>query len=363
MGIENTALSNTPAAPAHVPIDTTDIEDFGSRIHAVQQNADAERKAAYQDEAERDVTEATPVPDELEEAATEDASAEKPKTKAVVASPAQTTPAVPSAEETARKASLANAARLERESVRKSTELAAKAAELKAQESKFTDREKKLADFEKAFNDPDALLGLLADKITPEKMSQFFLEQGQPDKIAERRARAAQEPVTSELTKLREEMAELKKEAQDKETKAAVVAQRQESEKRFSERVLDLKADAPLAARLLEKRPKDFFAMADQTATQLMAAAQAEGRTATWDDVIKDVHKQLHDFNSALQEEAAQTAVSSPETSKKTAAAKAPTVSNRAASDRSTILNEDETWENLPLEERVKRAEKRARAT
>ncbi len=350
MSLENTTPSTEPVAAPYVPVDTSAIADEGARLAAVMENIQAEKKAAWREESEaEDVDTNTEVSDEVEASNAED-TPEPAKAAPVKAAPV----AGPSPEDAARKASLANAARLERESVRRSTELASKAAELKAQETRLAERDAKLTAFEKAYNDPDALLSLLAEKVSPEKMSQFFIEAGQPDKVAERRAKAAQEPVTSEITKLREEMAALKKEAADKESKAAAQAKRQDSEKQFSERVLELKADAPHAARLMAKRPKDFFAMVDTAATQLLAA----NPQANWDDVIKNIDTQLLEFTRDLQDEAPST---SEKTVKNTAAAKAPTVSNRAASERSAVLNEDEKWESLPYDERVKRAEKRER--
>ncbi len=368
MTLESVTPSTAPVTPAHVPTNTENLEDFGQRISAVYDNAVAERKATrLEADAAEDDTEPQEGTDETVagEADAEDDAEEAPVAKAKAKEAPAQTPTGPSPEEMARKASLANAARLERESVRRSTELAAKAAELKAQESKLAEGNAKIAAFEKAYNDPDLLLELLSEKVSPDRMARFFLEAGQPEKVAERRAKAAQEPVTSEITKLNAKIAAMEKAAADKEAQAAAVANRQESEKQFAARVLDMKADAPHAARLLNKRPKDFFALADTAATSLMAAAQAEGRTATWDDVIKDVNKQLHDFYSDLQEETASPAAPSTleKTGKNTAAAKAPTVSNRAASERSAILDEDEKWDGLPFDERVKRAEKRARQT
>lgn len=359
MSIEN--VSSAPTAPAAATLSTENVEDFSTRIHMVQEAADEERRASLRESSD-DAETSSDTPDETDESADD---GEDAPVKAAPKAAEKPAPATPSPEDAARKASLANAARLERESVKRSTELASKAAELKAQEAKFSEREQVLSNFEKAYNDPDALLALLAERVTPEKMSQFFLEAGQPDKVAERRAKAAQEPVTSEITKLREELSAMKKEAEEKATKEQARAARAENEKLFSERVLENKADAPRAARLLSKRPKEFFAMADASATQLMAAAQAEGKpTPTWDDVIRDVHDQLESFTRDLQDEVAPAAPSANEkTTKSTAAAKANTVSNRAASDRSAILNEDESWENLPLEERVKRAVKRAHQT
>lgn len=359
MSIET--VSQAPAAPAAPALhDTTDVEDFGQRIHLVYENAKAEGgpqklESDFSDDDDVAAAAAPPADEDSESSETpvEDKKVEKPAP--VAAAPA----AEPSAEEKARKASLANAARLERESVRRSTELANKAAELKAQEARFAERETTLANFEKAYNDPDALLTLLAEKVSPDKMAQFFIEQGQPDKVAERRAKAAQEPVNSEIAKLNAKLAEVEAKAAAAEAKMARAA----SEKDFAARVLDIKADAPHAARLLNKRPKEFYAMADMAATSLMATAQAEGRIATWDDVIHDVNKQLSDFARDLQDEVA-TVPSTPEkTVKTTAAAKAPTVSNRAASERSEILSEDEKWDSLPFDERVRRAEKRARQT
>ncbi len=353
MPLENTTPSTAPVTPAYTPIDTSTITDEAGRLEAVMQNVKAEAKAKYREEnAEGDDA----VPETME--AVDDADADEtpaPKAKAV---PVAEPPAGPSPEETARKASLANAARLERESVRRSTENAAKAAELKAKETSLSERDAKMTAFEKAYNDPDALLSLLAEKVTPEKMSQWFIEQGQPEKVAERRAKAAQEPVVSEITKLREELDAMKKEKADTEAKTASTAKRQDIEKQFSARVLELKADAPHAVRLLGKRPQEFFAMADTAATQL----RASNPDSTWDDVIRSIDKELSDFARDLQEEAA-AAPSTPEkTTKQSAAAKAPTtVSNSAASERSVILDEDAKWESLPFAERVKRAEKRER--
>ncbi len=356
------AVSPAPATPAFTPHDTTDVEDWNTRQHLVMENAVAETKAARaagdleDDEVAEAVEDANDDTHEAEAAPAKPAPKAAPKEAPVAAAPAE-----PSAEEKNRKASLANAARLERESVKRSTELAAKAAELKAQEAKFADREGKLAAFEKAYNDPDALLALLSDKVTPEKMSQFFIEAGQPDKVAERRAKAALEgatkPVNDEVTKLREEMEALRQE--NLAAKAQVT--RSANEKDFAARTLEIKEEAPHAARLLNKRPKEFYAMADVAATQIMAAAKADGRKVTWDDVIRDVNQQLADFAKDLADEAAPAAPSTP--TKVSAAAKAPTVSNRAASERSAILDEDEKWDALSYDERVSRAIKRARAT
>ncbi len=355
MPLDAVTPSTAPVTPAYVPVDTSEIADAGAREDAVMANVLAEKKAAWREEADADDTDTNTEVQEAVADANDDTPDEEPvKAKAA---PAPVAPAAPTAEDTARKASLANAARLERESVRRSTELASKAAELKAQEAKLAEGNAKIAAFEKAYNDPDALLELLAERVTPEKMSRFFIEANDPSKVAERRAKAAQEPVTSELTKLREEMAALKAERAEEAAKAQSQAKRQENEKQFSARVLDLKADAPLAARLLSKRPQDFFAMADAAATQLMA----KNPDANWDDVIHDVNKQLSDFTGALAEEAAAASSTPEKTGKVSAAAKAPTVSNRAASERSAILDEDERWESLPFDERVKRAEKRER--
>ena len=357
MSIETvTPAASTPEARPE--LDTSNIEDYNSRIHAVYEDARATSKAErIESDADEDAgDDIAPPADDGEEVAA-DAT---PKAKAKEA-PVAAAPAAPSADEIARKASLANAARLERESVKRSTELAAKAAEIKLTEAKFAERESKLAAFEKAYNDPDALLALLADKVTPEKMSQFFIEAGQPDKVAERRAKAAlagaTEPVNAEVAKLREEMKAIKAEADAAKAQVARAA----SEKDFAARTLEIKDTAPHAARLLAKRPKDFYQMADVSATQIMAKAQAEGRTPSWDDVIHDVEKQLSDFARDLQDEGAGTHSTHDKLTKTPAAAKAPTVSNRAASERSSIVSDDEKWESLPYEERVRRAEKRAR--
>ncbi len=135
---------------------------------------------------------------------------------------------------------------------------------------------------------------------------------------------------------------------------------RSANEKDFAARTLEIKEEAPHAARLLNKRPKEFYAMADVAATQIMAAAKADGRKVTWDDVIRDVNQQLADFAKDLADEAPAAPSTPPKAS---AAAKAPTVSNRAASERSAILDEDEKWDSMSYDERVSRAIKRARAT
>lgn len=356
MSIE--AVTQAPAAaPAPPAVDTSDVMDFGQREHMVLEAARAESLAEAKADAASDDG---PLPEGDEVVAEVAAANDKP---VAPAAPAPGIAVQSSPEEKARKASLANAARLERESVRRSTELASKAAELKLKEQTFVDREAKLSVLEKAYNDPDALISLLSEKVSPEKMAQFFIESGQPDKVAERRAKAAQEPVSAEIKKLQDELKAMKDQATQREESDKQKAARAASEKDFASRVLELKSDAPSAARLLNKRPQEFFAMADMAAKNLMAAAEAKGTSATWDDVILDVNKQLEDFAKDLQDEAPAVAASSaPEKpTKKPAAAQASTVSNRVASERSAVLGEDDKWESLSFDERVRRAEKRVR--
>jgi hypothetical protein len=335
-----------PPAPA-APAPTAD-ESFTQRLEQVEAAARAESDAAAADEEEAE----TPAGDAA------------PREPAKAATPAKAAPPDPDKE---RKDRLARAAQLERDNVRAKMALAHKERELRhhadqlaQKEQAITTREGSTQALEKALNDPAALLSLLAERVGPEKLSHWLVEQSQPEKVAEHRARAVAGQVSEEVKKLREELASLRAEKTREQEGARAAANRQEAEKHFSTRIEQVREEAPHVARMLAGRPGDLLRMAWEVDREL----SREGLHYNQDDIILKLEERLGAFASALHgssQQAAPQAPSKDELSRSTAAAKAPTVSNRAAAERASLLSEDE--EGLPFEERIRRAEKRVRSS
>jgi len=330
------ATPTAPAAPPPAPPNnpTLDVDgDFSSRVDAIS--------AQFREEglAER-------VAESDSEDAPQDATAvakqgDAPHSPAAAAE--ATTPPVDAA--AARRTRMDAIAARAREKAERKVNVTAESRELAELRAMKASKLPLAERFEKAMSDPDALLEMLSQHVPPEKLSEYLIEQGMPDKVAARRAAKAAEPVSAEVQALRAELTELRGALQQDKATAA----QEQGRAIFVSRISEVKEQAPHTARLLEKNPAKLVKIAESVATTL-----PDGFTA--DDVIDSIEHELSELYGESQPDSPATNTSQTNT---TGAAKSTSFTNRVAAERTSLLAEDE--ESLTLDERAARLERRVR--
>lgn len=258
--------------------------------------------------------------------------------------------------------------KLEQESLRKSQAAKQAHREAEAKMKAAEERAKKAEELEKLWNgaddNDDRILELLEQKVGPEKLIKWFEAQADPVKraarVAESSSKKELDPVLQRLKALEEERDALKaKEA------------RSSGEKAFEDHVTQLAEANPLTARMMKASRAEVIQRADAVIDFFNAPKEKGGLGLRFGedynlvDVIERVEGDLKRYRDALTEQAEakaegseQTIPSPTKTPESTAAAKAKTVSNRDASDRSTLSNEAP---KMSLAERTAAAERKLR--
>lgn len=264
-----------------------------------------------------------------------------------------------------RDARLARVAEMERKSVKVSSQIAAKEKEVEAKaadvEAKAADiarREEQLAKLEGVFNDSEALLGYLADKVGAEKVANWLIEQAQPEKRIEVKQKTLATQMEERLKKTEEDIAKRFADLEAREKKMVMQQARSNNETGFKNRVTQVAAEVPIYSRLMEKRPADAINMAHATAE----AIASKGGSVTFDDVIREIESQLSEYSEIYSPQPSGSQHNRPEHRTPSAIAKATTLSNRAAAERSSIANEDSDYASESVEQRASRLERVLRA-
>lgn len=284
----------------------------------------------------------------------------KHKTPSHAANPS--TPAEEAADPDAeRKERLERVREMEKQHFSRANKVTERERAAEAREKAIAERESRVQSLEGAFADPDGLLSLLEEKVGAEKLSHWILQQADPAKKAEHAAKRVKTDIEKQIDDLRkkaeEERAQLAAERR-------TLAERQEFEKaagQLHSRVREVADDAPLVARLWDKRPQRAAAMADQIAREF----QAQGVAWNFDDVILTMRERLDDeasIYSPTQDSGGEQQQSTRAATPSARATAKQTVSNRQAADRSSIVK-PEDLADLPLDERARRLERRLRGS
>jgi hypothetical protein len=290
-----------------------------------------------------------------EEQAEEDEAA--PAEKAA-ATPAETpaAPDEPSAEMKERAQRLERAKTIEREAHRQKQQLIERDKSLRARELALQERETRARTLEHALDDPDAFLAIAAERVGVEKMVGWLQDQASPEKVAARQAKRVETSVKSEIEKTREELRAFQQQLHDERAQFHASQARANVEQRFHGVIDELKGDVPTLAHAISVDPRRVIRDADELTEALVQERSAAGEPApTFADVARELDSRYKRFIPGA--EPARLAASSP--AGQSAAAKAKTVSNRAAAERSSLLSEEE--EDLSLDERAERLIRLAR--
>ena len=224
---------------------------------------------------------------------------------------------------------------------------------IQSYEASLKEREERLAQAEKTWDDPASVLDMLSEKVGADNLTKWILAQSNPDEAAKMRARAeakkVEESSKAALTKLEREIEALK---QEREQERIAYAKAQ-AEQKFVDYVSEY--DSPLIKTWL-KNPK-------KKARLLTAAHNIADSTpgATFDDIALALHEEL---SFMLSDEAAEEAAKS-ESPKSNGHSLSPskgkTLTNRLSSERSVVVDAEEQWASLPLNERARIVERRAK--
>lgn len=257
---------------------------------------------------------------------------------------------------------------LERENRRTKETLAKEKREFQAEQTRIQARAKELDHLASIWDNPDRLIEELAKRVPPEKLIKYFEDEADP---ARRMARTAEEKAKKELSPLEERLRAL----EEKEKRLNAQESQSKAEAIFSDRIKAVAADAPLAARLLERKPSKVLRRADALVDYYSKPVEQGGRGLrfgedyTFDNVIAQIEADLKEEAEDLADRAAtETAAddeaetpTQPQTpSSKSAAAKAKTINNRLASDRTT-LDKGNSATKAGWDDKIKRAERLAR--
>lgn len=259
-------------------------------------------------------------------------------------------------------------AALERDNLRARQQLAKDKREFQAEQARTQARAKELDHLASIWDNPDRLIEELAKRVPPEKLIKYFEDEADP---ARRMARTAEAKAKQELTPLEERLRALEAKeqqllARESQTKAEAV---------FSDRIKEVSADAPYAARLLERKPAKVLRRADAIVdhysrpTDKGGLGLRFGEDYNFDNVIAQIEADLKEEAEDLADRAAidgaadedaETPTQPQTPASKSAAAKAKTITNRTASDRTT-LDKGNVATKSGWEEKIRRAERLAR--
>lgn len=254
-----------------------------------------------------------------------------------------------------RAARLERAKTIEREAHRAKQQLIERDKALRTREAEIERREARARQLEHALDDPDAFLGIAAERVGVEKMIGWLQDQASPEKVAARQAKRVETSVKSEIDKAREELATFKQQLLTERQQIQAYHARAQVEQGFHAAIGGIKEHVPVLAHAISVDPRRVIRDADELTEQLVAEREAAGEgPPTFEDIARELDARYKRFTGA--EPARPAAPSQPG---QNAAAKAKTVSNRAAAERSSLLSEEE--EDLSLDERAERLIRLAR--
>jgi len=209
--------------------------------------------------------------------------------------------------------------------------------------------EAKVAEYERAYSDETEFLRAAEKRgIAPEKIGKWLVDStNDPSLIAQKR-------IAPELEARDKKIAELEQRLESfvqTQEQHAVAAQRAHVEQTFMHHIASSQETPYSAAFLKQVGAQNFMAFADAAAEGLPPGS---GLQAAVDIVESQLEKLAGIYTPAAT--APKPAATPPQQSKPPrAAAKAPqTLSNNVAAERS-LVEEEEDWSSIPLEERARR--------
>lgn len=191
--------------------------------------------------------------------------------------------------------------------------------------------------------------------IRPDRLGEWIRDSMvNPERIAEAAAaEAARKAVDPKVSDLEKKLAALEARLAEEQSTRAALHER-EAEIRAAHELMEItKTQAehsPLSARYLDKRgPDAFYALAS-------AAAQMLPPGSGFQAVLDQIEENLNAFRDVYVSDTTSKPSAAP--TKKTAAAKANTVSAQLAQERASVVDEED-WASLSLEERAARMKSR----
>lgn len=261
-------------------------------------------------------------------------------------------PGEPAAPKTAKDERLAKLGQMERAQVERRQkardEYSRREQEIAIRHQQVEHAARQVADRDKIWDDPQAVLSMLEEKVGVDKLVAYFAEAKNPAKLAAREAKKDLEPLAQQVAELRAENAAFKH-AQ------ATAAVETEFKGVISQFAND---DAKFTARALAKNERKVIDRAHAIANELRGAKKNFNLydiANILESEYRDVHAMLND--SAGLEPTDETTRN--EEISNGATGKAKTISNRAASSRTAIAANGGT--RMSLEDRAEAAKRRLR--
>lgn len=270
-----------------------------------------------------------------------------------------------------RRERVARAAAIEREAVKARSRIAEEKARFDAQVAAFEAERRRVAEkaaelerLSEVFSgkDPLALLERISEHVPPDQMADYLLQAKDPAKRAEWAAkRAAKEAAgrkDPELEQLKAQIAEMRAEAQQMKVQKAQA----DAEAQFSGVAKSMADDAPHVAKLLERRPQQLIASANEVANYLAGTDPEWSHTDSstrMRKIVEFIETDLSGFASVF---APQTSAGDQASTPASQAPvqKARTLTGRNSAGRSSLLDEDASAK-MTLDERAEHLKRLAR--
>lgn len=232
--------------------------------------------------------------------------------------------------------------------------------EIAEREAKTKSRAAELEELASIWDNPEKILEQIEKKVGPEKLVKWFEDQADPVKRATSQSKKELTPLEERLAALEARNAQLEaKEAQG------------QAEQAFSSRVSEVADQAPYASRLLKRAPGRLVKRADAVVDYYSGPKEKGGlglrfgEDYTFDNVIAQIEQDLKGEAELLaadpEDQGEVDATRQPadlKTQAKPAIDPAKTISNRTASNRTTL---DASTPKMSLDEKIRAAERKAR--
>lgn len=261
-------------------------------------------------------------------------------------------PGEPAPPKTAKEERLAKLGQMERAQVERRQkardEFTRREQEIQTRQQQVEHAARQVAERDKMWDDPAAVLDMLEQKVGVDKLVAYFAAAKDPGKIAAREAKKDLEPLAQQVAELRAENAAFKH------AQATVAV-----EAEFKGIITQFASDeAKFTARAIAKNERKVIARAHAIADELRGAKKEFNLydiANILESEFRDVHAMLND--STGSEPVDETTRSEDVTN--SAAGKAKTISNRAASSRTAIAANGGS--RMSLEDRAEAAKRRLR--
>jgi hypothetical protein len=280
------------------------------------------------------------------QAAAKPKEAAEPAPAATAADPPPA-PTGPSRAEKFAKLRAEEAAKLERSRYQRDNEQ--RAAEMERHTRAIEEERKMIEPLLRIIKSKDvmALNEFVSEHFAPDEVASAIGAWGSDETREKWRVKNIKEEAKSEVQK---ELADMRRMLEE----AVIVPQQKQQEKQRQEQVYSAFADtvkkhaedSPFCSRLLSSKPEALFALADATANSLP-------KGWTFYDVIDHIERTYAPEPAATIPTTAPT--SKGQSAQTNAAAKATTVTNRHAADRTTVIEGDELEEGMSIDERAER--------